>query len=186
MSGSGPDAPQPGSAEESRLQEAERDWEAAKAFYDNLVTKRPRPVSGGGMGLGVSKVPGMPPLHSSRPAAQASACHHGGRLVPSPLRPGGGAADLRGARGGEVRGVPAGERERHPEARTGVSLRQGARLGGAVDAARADVGKRRSWEPSLREDNPGPVPPPALLGAGTEPFLLRSFTDRPQSVASLL
>ncbi|XP_072189342.1 cytosolic 5'-nucleotidase 1B isoform X2 [Excalfactoria chinensis] len=43
MSGSGPDAPQPGSAEESGLLEAERDWAAAKAFYDNLVTKRPRP-----------------------------------------------------------------------------------------------------------------------------------------------
>lgn len=172
MSGSGPDAPQHGSAEESGLQEAERDWAAAKAFYDNLVTKRPRPVSGGGMGLGISEVPGVPSLPSSRPAAQASACHHGGRLVSSSLRSGGGAADLRGAGGGEVRGVPAGERERHPEARTGVSLRQGARLRGAGDAARADFGKRRIWELSLHRDNPGPVPP-ALLGAGTELFLVR-------------
>lgn len=69
MSGSGPDASQPGSAEESGLQEAERDWAAAKAFYDNLVTKRPRPVSGGGMGLGITEVPGEPSLPSSRPCS---------------------------------------------------------------------------------------------------------------------
>ncbi|OPJ73604.1 hypothetical protein AV530_005926 [Patagioenas fasciata monilis] len=39
MSGSGPEAPQPGDTAE----EAEQDWAAAKAFYDNLVSKRPRP-----------------------------------------------------------------------------------------------------------------------------------------------
>lgn len=50
MSGSGPEAPQPGEAAEVGLREAEQDWAAAKAFYDNLVSKRPRPVSAGGGG----------------------------------------------------------------------------------------------------------------------------------------
>ncbi|NXO58016.1 5NT1B nucleotidase, partial [Aramus guarauna] len=45
MSGSGPEAPQPSDAAEVQLQEAEQDWAAAKAFYDNLVSKRPRPVN---------------------------------------------------------------------------------------------------------------------------------------------
>uniref|UniRef100_A0A8B9C965 5'-nucleotidase, cytosolic IB n=1 Tax=Anser brachyrhynchus TaxID=132585 RepID=A0A8B9C965_9AVES len=42
MSGSGPEEEEAG-LQEARLQEAERDWAAAKAFYDNLVSKRPRP-----------------------------------------------------------------------------------------------------------------------------------------------
>lgn len=46
MSGSGPEQ------EEVGLQEAERDWAAAKAFYENLVSKKPRPVRAGGMGIG--------------------------------------------------------------------------------------------------------------------------------------
>lgn len=46
MSGSGPEQ------EEAGLQEAERDWAAAKAFYENLVSKKPRPVRAGGMGIG--------------------------------------------------------------------------------------------------------------------------------------
>lgn len=51
MSGSGPEEEEAG-LQEARLQEAERDWAAAKAFYDNLVSKRPRPVRAGGMGTG--------------------------------------------------------------------------------------------------------------------------------------
>ncbi|XP_030303840.1 cytosolic 5'-nucleotidase 1B isoform X2 [Calypte anna] len=43
MSGSGPEAPQPGETQEVQLQEADQDWAAAKAFYDNLVSKKPRP-----------------------------------------------------------------------------------------------------------------------------------------------
>ncbi|NXP90197.1 5NT1B nucleotidase, partial [Passerina amoena] len=44
MSGSGPEEPQPSqTSEEDQQQEAEQDWAAAKAFYDNLVTQRPRP-----------------------------------------------------------------------------------------------------------------------------------------------
>ncbi|KAM6323495.1 LOW QUALITY PROTEIN: cytosolic 5'-nucleotidase 1A-like [Aegotheles albertisi] len=42
-SGRGPEAPQPSDGAEVRLQEAEQDWAAAKAFCDNLVSKRPRP-----------------------------------------------------------------------------------------------------------------------------------------------
>ncbi|KAL2306907.1 hypothetical protein Nmel_004852, partial [Mimus melanotis] len=59
------------------------------------------------------------------PAAQASERHHGGRVLPSALQPGGGAADLRRAGAGEIRGVPAEQRKRHPQARTRVLLRQG-------------------------------------------------------------
>lgn len=63
MSGSGPEAPQPSDAEEARLQEAEQDWAAAKAFYDNLVSKKPRPVSADGRagqraGMGYPEVGG--------------------------------------------------------------------------------------------------------------------------------
>ncbi|NXW46587.1 5NT1B nucleotidase, partial [Nyctiprogne leucopyga] len=43
MSGAGPEEPQLSDAADARLQEAEQDWAAAKAFYDNLVSKRPRP-----------------------------------------------------------------------------------------------------------------------------------------------
>lgn len=53
MSGSGPEAAQPSDAAEVRRQEAEQDWAAAKAFYDNLASKRPRPVSAGGRAGGV-------------------------------------------------------------------------------------------------------------------------------------
>ncbi|XP_037248246.1 cytosolic 5'-nucleotidase 1B [Falco biarmicus] len=43
MRGSGPEAPPPSAAAEGRQQEAEQDRAAAKAFYDSLVSKRPRP-----------------------------------------------------------------------------------------------------------------------------------------------
>ncbi|XP_077638570.1 cytosolic 5'-nucleotidase 1B isoform X1 [Lonchura striata] len=44
MSGSGSQEPPPSrTAEEDRQLEAEQDWAAAKAFYDSLVTQRPRP-----------------------------------------------------------------------------------------------------------------------------------------------
>uniref|UniRef100_A0A8C3GTE8 Uncharacterized protein n=1 Tax=Corvus moneduloides TaxID=1196302 RepID=A0A8C3GTE8_CORMO len=43
MSGSGSEEPQSSQAAEDGQQEAEQDWAAAKAFYDNLVTKRARP-----------------------------------------------------------------------------------------------------------------------------------------------
>lgn len=52
MSGSGPEQPQPGPAAEDPQQEAEQDWAAAKAFYDNVVTQRVRPVSAGARGSG--------------------------------------------------------------------------------------------------------------------------------------
>uniref|UniRef100_A0A8C3D922 Uncharacterized protein n=1 Tax=Corvus moneduloides TaxID=1196302 RepID=A0A8C3D922_CORMO len=74
-----------------------------------------------GGGQGFLRQPG----YQESPAAQAPERHHGGRVFPSTLRPGGGAADLRRAWGGEVRGVPAEQRERHPQARTGVLFRQG-------------------------------------------------------------
>lgn len=139
MSGSGPEEPSPAS-EEDRQQEAEQDWAAAKAFYDNLVTLRPRPVSAGGPGVRSSGVWGEaggpgggwgpegrgPALPCARSAAQAPERHHGGRVLPSSLQPGRGAADLRRAGRGEVRGVPAEKREHHPQARTGVLLRQGS------------------------------------------------------------
>lgn len=132
MSGSGPEQPQPGPPAEDPQQEAEQDWAAAKAFYDNVVTQRVRPVSAGGRGSGGgwgwARGPG-PALPCARSAAQAPERHHRGRVLPSALQPGGGAENLRRARAGEVRGVPAEQRERHPQARTCVLLRQGIREG---------------------------------------------------------
>ncbi|XP_014750431.1 PREDICTED: cytosolic 5'-nucleotidase 1B-like [Sturnus vulgaris] len=43
MSGSGSEEAQPSGAVEDGQQEAEQDWAAAKAFYDNQVTQRVRP-----------------------------------------------------------------------------------------------------------------------------------------------
>uniref|UniRef100_A0A8C9NJA4 5'-nucleotidase, cytosolic IB n=1 Tax=Serinus canaria TaxID=9135 RepID=A0A8C9NJA4_SERCA len=136
MSGSGPEEPRPSQkSEEDQQQEAEQDWAAAKAFYDNLVTHRPRPVSAGGPGVRSSGVRGEaggpgaqgrgPALPCARSAAQAPECHHGRRVLPSTLQSGRGAAHLRRSGRGEVRGVPAEKREHHPQARTGVLLRQG-------------------------------------------------------------
>lgn len=51
MSGSGSEESQPSQAVDDGQQEAEQDWAAAKAFYDNQVTQRVRPVSAGGPGV---------------------------------------------------------------------------------------------------------------------------------------
>lgn len=140
MSGSGSEEPQPSQAAEDGQQEAERDWAAAKAYYDDVVAQRARPVSARGSGgRGEAGVPGAggrgPALPCARSAAQAPERHHGGRVLPSTLRPGGGAEDLRRAWAGEVRGVPAEQRERYPQAWTSVLLRQGSR-----EAARRERG----------------------------------------------
>lgn len=69
MSGSGPEGVRPNEAAGNGLQEAEQDWAAAKAFYENLVSKRPRPVSAEGRGLEVRGLrPGANPLSLRSPS----------------------------------------------------------------------------------------------------------------------
>ncbi|NWR18168.1 5NT1B nucleotidase, partial [Emberiza fucata] len=80
MSGSGPEETPPSkTSEEDRQQEAERDWAAAKAFYDNLVTQRPRPVSAGGPGVRSSGV--FYTLLQDNPITKTTVTKKGGTLT---------------------------------------------------------------------------------------------------------
>lgn len=65
-------------------------------------------------------------LHSCQ-TAQTAVCRHHRRVVAYPLQHGGREESVRGGRGGKVRRLSGGERERASEARSGFPLRQGKR-----------------------------------------------------------
>lgn len=121
----------------------ETDWAAAKAFFDNLKTHKPRPVSIFLLALS-SRVSRTQlsrkafktssstarrfmfyslPFHSL--SAQTPVCCHHRCLLSHPLQHGGREEALRRRRSGEVRGLSGGARKRAPETRSCFPFRQG-------------------------------------------------------------
>lgn len=120
--------------------EEETDWAKAKAFFDNLKTKKPRPVSHVFCwdvhlrGFFLRTLSALLPNNSvlvlfvvSMPilAAQTPVCCHHRSLLAHPLQHGSRAENLRGGGGGEVRGLSGRARERAPATGSCLPIRQG-------------------------------------------------------------
>lgn len=105
----------------------DQDWAAAKAVFDSLKTKVPRPVSRTCRSLQPFWRRRSPEnsLQLFLPAAQTPVRRHHRGVLSHPFQHGGREEDLRGRRSGEVCGLSGGARKRASESRTGFSFRQG-------------------------------------------------------------